>query len=162
MATIQQTLNEAIQRTVRKEVKAAMEQQRKINADLRKRIAELNKTVKEISAELDTKAWNRAIKKIDLKSETRVVRITKERIKQLRQKLGLTQGQFAELLDVNIRTVNCWESGKNVPDDEQKRKIAYIRDIGKRECAKMMAEKNIVPKGSKKAVPAEDEKVSES
>ena len=48
--------------------------------------------------------------------------------------------------EVKLNSVRYWESGKIEPREAQKRKIATIRDMGKRELAKLMAEKNIVIK----------------
>ena len=41
--------------------------------------------------------------------------MTKDEIKELRTKLGLTQEEFARLLGVGFTTVNRWENGKAVP-----------------------------------------------
>ena len=61
-------------------------------------------------------------------------------------KLCLSQRNFAVLLGVTPNSIYYWESGKIEPKEAQKRKIAAIRDAGKRELAKLMAEKNIVIK----------------
>ena len=74
------------------------------------------------------------------------VRVTAGRIKKLRMKLCLSQRNFAVLLGVTPNSIYYWESGKIEPKEPQKRKIAAIRDAGKRELAKLMAEKNIVIK----------------
>jgi len=38
-----------------------------------------------------------------------------KRIKELRQRLGMTLNQFAQLLNVSSVTVRRWESGKHAP-----------------------------------------------
>ena len=42
--------------------------------------------------------------------------MTKEKIKAIRHKFGLTQKQFAEKLGVSIRTLQHWEQGDRNPN----------------------------------------------
>ncbi len=78
------------------------------------------------------------------------LRITAERIAKLRSKLGLSQADFASLLGVSAFSITHWESGKAVPREAQKRRIAEVRDMGKRELSKRLAEKGISPAPPKK------------
>ena len=39
-----------------------------------------------------------------------------KRIKELRKEKGITQEEFAEMLNVSGRTVSRWETGTNMPD----------------------------------------------
>ena len=47
-------------------------------------------------------------------------------IKDLRDKLMLSQTELATLLDVAFATVNRWENGKNEPTIKAKRKIKEL------------------------------------
>ena len=47
-------------------------------------------------------------------------------IKDLRDKLMLSQTEMATLLDVAFATVNRWENGKNEPTIKAKRKIKEL------------------------------------
>lgn len=47
-------------------------------------------------------------------------------IKLLRNKLILTQTEFADLLNVSFSTVNRWETGKHEPTIKAKRKIVDL------------------------------------
>ena len=38
------------------------------------------------------------------------------RLRELRQRCGLTQGQVAEKLSLSVQAVSKWETGKNLPD----------------------------------------------
>ena len=49
-----------------------------------------------------------------------------EAIKQLRNKMILTQTEFAALLKVSFGAVNRWESGKYKPTTKTKRKLAPL------------------------------------
>ena len=55
----------------------------------------------------------------------------KEDIKQLREKLLLTQAEFAAKLGVSFETVNRWENGKHEPTMKAKRKIKRLIDTNK-------------------------------
>lgn len=39
------------------------------------------------------------------------------KIKELRNKMGMSQRQFAEYFEIPIRTIQCWEIGQRNPPD---------------------------------------------
>ncbi len=43
------------------------------------------------------------------------------KIKEIRNKLELSQSTFASILGVSIKTVEAWESGKNIPQGPAQR-----------------------------------------
>lgn len=47
-------------------------------------------------------------------------------VKELRDKLIMTQKEFADLLGVSFASVNRWETGLNKPTTEAKRKIVKL------------------------------------
>jgi putative transcriptional regulator len=70
--------------------------------------------------------------------ETRALeqqRMEPERIRLLRQKLQLTQEDFAHLIGVTFSTVNRWENGKSAPN-----RIAYRLLAGLEKKAKVQVE----------------------
>jgi len=50
-----------------------------------------------------------------------------ETIKEIRIRLGYTQKQMAELLEVDQVTVNRWENGKAIPRRVSKRQLDRLR-----------------------------------
>lgn len=52
-----------------------------------------------------------------------------EEIKQLREGLGLTQGQLAELLRLGVNTLSRWESGRNVQSAAMDILLRLVRDV---------------------------------
>ena len=50
----------------------------------------------------------------------------KEKIKELRKKLLLTQTEFADLLGVSLASVARWELGENEPTMKIKRKLREL------------------------------------
>ena len=139
MPNIQQLLSDEIRRLARKEVKLMLEPIQAKMSELRKTVAELKRLVKtqEKNAPAPAAGNNAAPKE-------RQVRISGERVAKLRARLDLTQSEFADLIGVNRISVSHWELGKNTPGDAQKRKIAAVRDMGKRELKKMLEEKKNV------------------
>ncbi|MEA5028206.1 MAG: helix-turn-helix domain-containing protein [Sphaerochaeta associata] len=53
---------------------------------------------------------------------------TSEDIKQIRNRLGLSQVIFASSLGVSKKTVEAWERGKNTPEGPSRRLLQLIRD----------------------------------
>lgn len=56
-----------------------------------------------------------------------------EFLKELRKQKGLTQEQFAEIVNVSNRTVSRWENGNNLPDLDILIEISDYYEIDLRE-----------------------------
>ena len=147
MANIQQLLNDEIRRLARKETSGSMKEIKSQLVELRRAVAELNRRLKALEGAAPQEV---VIEESNCQQETKkkntALRVTSARIKTWRTKLGLNKSQYASLLGVNLLSVIRWESGESSPRDEQKRRIVAVRDMGKRELAKLMAEKNITVK----------------
>ena len=61
-------------------------------------------------------------------------------IKQIREDLNLTQKNFAFVLGVSPKTVEAWESGRNVPQGTAQRFLQVLQTGGK----KMLQDYNVV------------------
>jgi DNA-binding transcriptional regulator YiaG len=42
--------------------------------------------------------------------------VTKERIREMRNELNMSQAAFAEYLGTSVSTIESWETGRRVPD----------------------------------------------
>ncbi len=49
-------------------------------------------------------------------------------IKELRERLGLTQEQFAQRVGVTFSSVNHWENGKRMPQPFLVRRLVEMKD----------------------------------
>ena len=150
MAKLQQVFNDEIRRITRRELSGVIK-------GLKAQLLELKKTLREQNIRLKT--LEKLLPAPEAKPASllppvsgKPVRVTSDRIRKWRMKLGLSQAQYASILGVNMLSVNHWESGKTEPREIQKQKIAQLRDLGKRDLRKIMAEKNIVLKKTKKIV----------
>lgn len=55
--------------------------------------------------------------------------ITPKEIKKTRERLGLTQEQYAKVFDVSLRTIIRWENGTSVPQGPAKNKAEFLLGI---------------------------------
>ena len=53
-------------------------------------------------------------------------------IKRIREGLNLSQKSFASVVGVSIKTVEAWESGKNIPQGTAQRFLQMLRVGGKK------------------------------
>ena len=66
------------------------------------------------------------------------LRLNAAGIIRIRQKLKLTQSDFARLLDVSMHTVSAWEKGKCSPRAGVKARICALRAIGKKQARALL------------------------
>lgn len=148
MPNVQQLLNDEIRRLARKEVNAAVKVLKAQMVEMRKTLSEQNRRLKALEklADVAAPAAPAAPAELPAADDSKAIRVTPERISKWRAKLGLNKSQYAKLLGVNTMSVIHWESGQTAPRGTQKARIAALRDMGKRELAKLMAEKGIALK----------------
>jgi len=140
MPDIKNVFASEIRRLAKKEVKAALQPLQEQISKLRKTISEQNAKIKTLEKRVPTALPQK--KEITPVADDKSVRMSPQWIIKLRQKLGLTQGQFAVLLDTSNFSVSHWELGKTTPRDVFKRKIAALRGIGKRELKRLLEAKD--------------------
>ncbi|MBE6403879.1 MAG: helix-turn-helix domain-containing protein [Lentisphaerae bacterium] len=134
MANIQQLLNEEIRRLARKEVISVEKELKSQLVELRKTVSELKNRIKTLEKNQTSAPGKTMLEPANAEDDKlKSVRVTPERIIAWRTKLGLKRAGYAKLLDVSPLSVSHWESGKTVPREAQKRRIAELRDMGKRE-----------------------------
>jgi DNA-binding XRE family transcriptional regulator len=67
-------------------------------------------------------------------------RFTPERIRSLRNKLGISQRELGILVGATNGAVLSWEKGKFKPQGEKKAALVALRKVRKRDVKKMLAE----------------------
>ena len=155
MANIQTLLNDEIRRLARKEVISVEKELKAQLVELRRTVSEQNRRIKALEKQLLQTAPAAAdpATPADLEDENKKVRVTPERIIQWRKKLGLKRAQYARLLDVSPLSVSHWEQGSTMPRESQKRRIAALRDMGRRELKALCLERGVeLPDTGKKDI----------
>ena len=126
----------------RKEVRAA-------SAPLQQQIRELKKQIASSAKRLfPAPRWPTAgatssptdkILKAPAIAEDRQIRLSGTSIKKHRKRLGLSQGELGQLLNVSTNTIVRWEQNKSKPREAYRAGIAQLRTMGVREVKKLLA-----------------------
>jgi DNA-binding transcriptional regulator YiaG len=104
--------------------------------NLIKNFTVLDRLAKEISKTKSTET------KLEASAEeVKASRLTPERIRRLRNKLGISQRELGLLIGVTTWAVLMWEKGKFKPKGEKKATLVALRKLRKRDVKKMIAEK---------------------
>ena len=69
----------------------------------------------------------------------RQIRLSGTSIKKHRKRLGLSQGELGQLLNVSTNTIVRWEQDKSKPREAYRAGIAQLRTMGVREVKKLLA-----------------------
>jgi DNA-binding transcriptional regulator YiaG len=140
MSTFAEQLKSEISRIAKKELRAetkqlkhAVTQQRAEISALKRRLAEMELTLKRM-AKASAKAQPEVVAE-----EGPTLRFRAGGFASLRKKLGLTAGEMAQLLGVSAQSVYHWEIGKSRPRASQLPAISAVRKMGKKEVAERLA-----------------------
>ena len=143
---IAQVLKAEIARISKKEAKALSSptrsttiQLKKTVADLKTRLATLEKSNKELQKQVEflVTAIPKPVQEAEVKGW-----ISGKGVKSLRKKLGLSQAEFGKLVSVSTGAVVQWESKTGMLKfrDATKKAIMAVRGIGKAEARKKLDE----------------------
>ena len=140
MSTLAEQLKSEISRIAKKELRAetkqlkhAVTQQRAEISALKRRLAEMELTLKRM-AKASAKAQPEVVAE-----EGPTLRFRAGGFASLRKKLGLTAGEMAQLLGGSAQSVYHWEIGKSRPRASQLPAISAVRKMGKKEVAERLA-----------------------
>lgn len=142
MSTIANALKQEIARVARKELKAEIAAVRKQTTSHRSEIAALKRELKTLQSAV--RSMKKALPTVatpiqdlsrsgaTMDSHRRAVSFSAERLAAHRQRLGITQGQMAQLIGASTLSVSKWESGKVQPRAAQREQIDAALKLGKR------------------------------
>jgi DNA-binding transcriptional regulator YiaG len=142
LGKIESTIKSEIERLAKHEVKVVFRPLRKEVwgirlklSNLLKAFAPMNRLAKEV---MESKA--KEPKLAASPEEVKASRFTPERIRRLRDKLGISQRELGVLVGATIGAVLSWEKGKFKPRGEKKAALVALRKGKKRDVKKMLAE----------------------
>jgi len=156
MANIGKVLKDEISRISRYEAKVATDPLRKPAgvvrhdlADLKKRVADLEKSNKQLQSAV---AELLGVQPAPPPTEPSARQwISGKGIKSLRKRLGLSQPEFAKLVGVSASAVHLWESNPGMLKlrDSTKASVFAVRGIGAKDAQATLAEMQTAPTKSK-------------
>jgi DNA-binding transcriptional regulator YiaG len=156
MGKFESTIKAEIMRLAKREVRGSFFPLRREVYSLRLKLSGLIKSFIAMERQAKDVLQEQAKKKLELQAspeEVKGSRLTPQRIRLMRNKLGISQKELGTLLDVSIGAVGMWEKGKFSPSAKKKAALIALRKLGKREVKKLIAEKKqgLKEKGGKKA-----------
>lgn len=141
MPNLASVLKSEITRLARKAIKAELAATKKAAATHRRDIAELKRQLRDQAQKIA--ALERAmatVKSAEPEVDTANVRFSPKWVRTHREKLGLSQADYAAVVGVSALTIYNWESGKTRPRARQLAAWAAVRALGKREAWKRLEE----------------------
>ena len=141
MPNIASVLKSEITRLARKEIKAELAATKKATTTHRREIAELKRQLKDQAKrifvlERASATTKRAVPEVDAAN----VRFSPKWVRTHREKIQLSQRDYAALVGVSSLTIYNWESGKTRPAAKQLAAWGTVKALGKREAWKRLEE----------------------
>jgi DNA-binding transcriptional regulator YiaG len=144
MGKVESTIKAEIMRLAKREVRSTFFPLRREVHSLKLKLSGLVKNFTTMERQAKEVIQEQAKKKLILQAtpeEVKVSRFTPQRIRLLRNKLGISQKDLGILLGASIGAIGMWEKGKFAPSAQKKAALVALRKLGKREVKKLLAEK---------------------
>jgi DNA-binding transcriptional regulator YiaG len=152
MGKVESTIKSEIVRLAKREVRSSFFPLRKEVYSLRLKLSSLIKNFATLDRLAKETLQEQAKKKMELEAspeEVKISRLTPQRIRLMRTKLGISQKDLGILLGVSIGAVAMWEKGKFTPSAQKKASLIGLRKLRKRDVKKFLAEKKEMIKKEK-------------
>ena len=144
MGKLESTIKLEIQRLSKREIRATFVPLRREVRAMRLRLSSLSKNFSALSRL--TKEQLQKVPKKGLEAtpeEVKASRLTPDRIRGLRKKLGISMRELGILTGTSLGAILSWEKGKFKPRGEKKAALVALRKVRKREIRKLLAEKAV-------------------
>ena len=144
MGKIESTIKSEIQRLAKHEIRTVFRPLRKEVWGIRLKVSNLIKGFAPLSRWVKETAQSKSkeSKLAATPEEVKASRLTPERIRGLRIKLGLSQRALGVLVGATLGAVASWEKGKFRPKGEKKAALVALRNVRKRDVKRMVNEKS--------------------
>ncbi len=142
MGKLESTIKSEIQRLAKREIRSTFIPLRREVRAMRLRLSSLSKNFSVLDRL--TKEQLQKVPKKGLEAspeEVKASRLTPDRIRRLRNKLGISQRELGVLTGSSLGAVLSWEKGKFKPKGEKKAALVALRKFRKREVQRILAEK---------------------
>ena len=144
MGKVESSIKSEILRLAKKQVRGAFLPLKREVWRMRLRLSNLSKNFAFLDRLTREQIRQEESKKLKLEAsaeEVKASRFTPERIRRLREKLGISQRELAILAGVTVGAVGLWEKGKFRPNVNKKAVLVALRKLHKRDLRKILAEK---------------------
>ncbi len=141
MPNLQAVLRKEIQRVARREIRAELESVRKAVSQYRHDIAELKRVRTDLERRvqyLESREATRLKRGPSKRKPPEGTRFSRTRLRNRREKLGLSREDYARLADVSASTIYNWEAGVTKPGEKHLATLVSLRDMGKREAKRRL------------------------
>ncbi len=142
MGKLESTIKSEIQRLAKREIRTTFLPLRREVRAMRLRLSGLSKNFSALNRM--TKELHLGEAKPNLETtpeEVKASRLTSERIRGLRKKLGISMRELGVLTGSSLSAVLSWEKGKFKPRGDKKAALVALRKLRKRDVRKLLAEK---------------------
>ena len=144
MATFMKQFQDEIRRLARKECKEDLNRLRKDGAEMKRAIADLKRRIGALKRE--NRHLNKVAKKVVSErpavpvEKAERARISSKTIRTMRQRMGLTQAEFAKLAGVSGQSVYQWEAkdGQLQLRPAAKAAVVGLKGVGAREARRRL------------------------
>jgi DNA-binding transcriptional regulator YiaG len=142
LGKLESTIKSEIQRLSKREIRATFVPLRREVRGMRLRLSSLSKNFSTLNRLAKEQMQNLPKKGLEATpEEVKAYRLTPERIRGLRKKLGISMRELGLLIGVTTWAVLMWEKGKFKPKAEKKAALVALKKFRKREVRKILAEK---------------------
>jgi DNA-binding transcriptional regulator YiaG len=143
MGKVETIIKSEIVRLAKREMRKATAPLRRDVRILKGVVSQLRKTVLNLErfVSLQRKEWEKKPPLEAAPEEVETSRLSPRLIRSLRERLGLSQRDFARLTGVTPLAVYQWETGVFKPKKEKKGVLVALRKLGRRDVRKLLEEK---------------------
>jgi DNA-binding transcriptional regulator YiaG len=142
MGKLESTIKSEIQRLSKREIRATFVPLRREVRAMRLRLSGLSKNFSTLNRLAKEQMQNLPKKGLEATpEEVKASRLTPDRIRGLRKKLGISMRELGILTGTSLGAILSWEKGKFKPRGEKKAALVGLRKFRKQEIRKLLAEK---------------------
>ena len=142
MGKLESTIKSEMQRLAKRQIRSTFLPLRREVRSLRSKLSTLSKGITSLNRLTKDLHLEKAKPKLEATPEgVKASRLTPDRIRGLRKKLGISMRELGILAGATVGAILSWEKGKFKPRGEKKAALVALRKLRKREVRKMLAEK---------------------
>ena len=145
MGKLESTIKSEIQRLAKREIRATFLPLRREVRAMRLKLSNLSKGVLSLNRMTKELRLEEAKPRLEATpEEVKASRLTPERIRGLRKKLGISMRELGVLTGSSLSSILSWEKGKFKPRGDKKGALVGLRKMRKRDVRKLLEEKAAV------------------